>query len=71
MWPIYREEGQKQRCPKDLYSHASCKGAHIHRDLPVPNYDYGKLAHMYQSRHPDIVVRCFCKCGNYCASNCL
>jgi hypothetical protein len=56
MWRIYREVEQKQSYPKDLYSHASCKDAPIHPDLQVPNYDCGKLAHMYQSRHPDIVV---------------
>jgi len=58
-------------CPEALYSDASCKDAHVHPELPVPNCDCGKPAHVFESKHLDTAARAFYTYGDCCVSNCL
>ena len=54
MQDMYREEFWRNRGrPRELYPDASSKDAPVPPDLPVPNCDYGFLADVFQSRHPD------------------
>ena len=68
---MYREEfWRKWSHPRELYPDASSKDAPVPPDLPVPNYDCGLSAHMFQSKHPDIAARCFYTCSRFNVSNC-
>ena len=57
MQDMYREEYCRKRGrPRELYPNVSSKDAPVPPDLPVSNYDYGRPADVFQSRHPDTVM---------------
>jgi hypothetical protein len=62
---MYREMlWQKRGRPRELYPNASSKDTPVPPDLLVPNCDYGRLAWVFQSKHPDTAARCFYTCGS-------
>jgi hypothetical protein len=64
MEDMYRESlWQKRGRPRELYPDASSKDAPVPPDLPVSNCDCGRLAWVFQSKHPDMTARCFYTCG--------
>jgi hypothetical protein len=56
---------QKRGRSRELYPDVSSKDALIPPELPVPNCDYGRLAWVCQSKHPDTVARYFYLCGGF------
>ena len=70
MQEMFQEEfWRKQGRPRELYPDASSKDAPIPPDLPIPNYDRGFLAHVFQSKHPDTTARCFYICSRFNVRN--
>jgi hypothetical protein len=68
MW--HMEKWRKWGCPKALYLDASCKDAPVHPELPVPNCDCGKPAHVFESKHlDDTAAWAFYTYGDCCVSN--
>jgi hypothetical protein len=66
MQDMYREQlWRKRGRPTELYPDMSSKDAPVPPDLPVPNYDYGFVAHVFQSRHLDAVACCFYICSRF------
>jgi hypothetical protein len=55
--------------PRELYPDASSKDAPVSPDLSVPNYDCGRPADMFQSRHLDTAACCFYICSRFNVSN--
>lgn len=54
MKDMYREKYWKNRGHYiELYPNVYSNDAPVPFELPVPNYYYGSLANMYQSRHTD------------------
>ena len=48
MQEMYREEFWRKRGrPRELYHDASSKDAPVPPDLSVPNYDFGRLADVF------------------------
>jgi hypothetical protein len=43
----------------------SSKDAPIPPDLPIPNCDYGFVAHVFQLRHPDTAACYFYTCSHF------
>jgi hypothetical protein len=63
---MYREKLWWKRCrPRELYPDASCKDAHVPRDLPIPNSNCGRPTLVFQSGHPVTVVHCFYTCSSF------
>ena len=63
---MYQESlWQKRGRLQELYLDASSKYAPVPRDLLVPNCDYGRLACVCQSKHPDTAVSCLYTCGGF------
>ena len=60
----------KRDRPRELYPDACSKDAPVPPELPVPNCDCGRLADVFQSRHPDTAARCFYTCSRFNVSNC-
>jgi hypothetical protein len=66
MKDMYREAlWQKRGRPRKLYLDVSSKDATVPPELPVLNYDCGRLAWVYQSKHPDTAAHCFYLCGGF------
>jgi hypothetical protein len=66
MKDMYREAlWQKKSRPRELYPDVSSKDAPVPLELPVSNCDYGRLAWVCQSKHPDMAARCFYLCGGF------
>jgi hypothetical protein len=55
----------EERSSSGVISDVSSKDAPIPPELLVPKCDCGRLAWVYQSKHPDTVARCFYLCGSF------
>jgi hypothetical protein len=55
------EEMSSSGVISDIFS----KDAPVPYDLPIPNCDYGRLAWVCQSKHPDTDARCFYTCDSF------
>ncbi|XP_066344533.1 uncharacterized protein [Miscanthus floridulus] len=62
---FWEEFWRKWGRPRELYPDASSKDAIVPPALPVPNGDCGFPAHVFQSKHLDIVARCFYTCSRF------
>ena len=71
MEDMFREQlWRKWGRPREMYPDESSKDAPVPPELPVPNYDCGRPADVFQSRHPNTADRCFYMCSRFNVSNC-
>ena len=70
MQDMYWEQLWRKRSrPRELYPDTSSKDAPVPPDLPVPNYDFGHPADVFQSKHPDTAARYFYTCSRFNVSD--
>ena len=67
---FWKEFWRKRGRPRELYPDASSKDTPVPPDFPVPNCDCGFPAHVFQSKHPDTVARCFYTHSRFIVRNC-